>query len=114
MYEYRALITETYDADTITVDLDLGVNVWLKDCELRFARINAPEVKGIEKEAGLASKAFMLTRIGTGSMILVRTQLDEEDTFKRLLADIYPMGFNGYCLNDLLVEQGFAEYKTYK
>lgn len=29
MYEYKAIIKKIYDADTVTVDIDLGFGTWL-------------------------------------------------------------------------------------
>ena len=50
MYEYKATVTAVYDADTITVDVDLGFRSHLKKIKLRLFGINAPEVRGIEKK----------------------------------------------------------------
>ena len=30
LYHYRAIVTEVYDGDTLTVDLDLGFHVWVR------------------------------------------------------------------------------------
>ena len=34
-YTYRCRVVSVYDGDTVTVDLDLGLNVWLQDQKLR-------------------------------------------------------------------------------
>ena len=31
MFEYRAIVTKVYDGDTITVDIDLGFGIWVKN-----------------------------------------------------------------------------------
>lgn len=36
MYEYRAIVTDIYDGDTITVDIDLGFHAWQKNMKLRL------------------------------------------------------------------------------
>jgi micrococcal nuclease len=59
LYHYRAVIAEVYDGDTVTADVDLGFSVWLRGERLRLARINAPEVRGDEKESGLAARDFL-------------------------------------------------------
>ena len=51
-YKYKALITGVYDGDSITVDIDLGMNIWKKNVKLRLARVDTPEIRGIEKETG--------------------------------------------------------------
>ena len=30
LYHYRAIVTDVYDGDTLTVDLDLGFHVWVR------------------------------------------------------------------------------------
>ena len=49
LYLYKAHVTDVYDADTITVNVDLGFNTWIHDEKIRLARIDAPEVRGKEK-----------------------------------------------------------------
>ena len=36
MYEYKAVIVSVYDGDTVTADIDLGFEVWLKVKNLDF------------------------------------------------------------------------------
>ena len=50
MYEYKAYVEKVYDADTITVTLDLGFNTCLNKQKIRLSGIDAPEVRGDEKE----------------------------------------------------------------
>jgi micrococcal nuclease len=56
-YEYKAFVTSVYDGDSITCDLDLGLNVWLKNQKIRLLGIDTPEIRGEERELGLISKA---------------------------------------------------------
>ena len=46
MYEYRAKVRGVYDADTITVDIDLGFGIIYTGQKLRLLGIDAPEVRG--------------------------------------------------------------------
>lgn len=48
LYYYVALVTEVYDGDTITVDLDLGLGLWRHAQTIRLWRVNRPEVKGAD------------------------------------------------------------------
>lgn len=59
LYHYRAVITEVYDGDTVTADVDLGFSVWVRGERLRLARIDAPEVRGDDKDAGFAARDFL-------------------------------------------------------
>ena len=60
MYEYRCVITNIVDGDTVDVDIDLGFDVWLKSRRIRINNIDTPETRTkdlFEKEQGLAAKA---------------------------------------------------------
>ena len=52
MHEYRAFVRKIYDGDTITVDIDLGFDIILHKQKIRLLRINAPEVRGEQREEG--------------------------------------------------------------
>jgi micrococcal nuclease len=110
LYEYKARVVSAYDADTIRADIDLGFNMWMLNAELRLNRINAPEMKGEQRPMGLAARNYMLTLIPVGATVFLRTQKDATEKYGRYLADIYPLGFDMYCLNDRLVFEGFAKY----
>lgn len=56
------------------------------------------------------AKEFFLTQLAVGDKFYLRTHKDQQEKYGRYLADIYPQGFDGPCLNDLLVEGGFAKY----
>ena len=63
MYEYRIRnVLRVYDGDTITVELDLGFGVYKKE-KLRFAEINAPELRGEERPEGLKSRDWLKAKI---------------------------------------------------
>ncbi len=49
LYHYRAVVVSVYDGDTCTVDIDLGLNTWVRGEKLRLYRINAPELRGSER-----------------------------------------------------------------
>ena len=56
MYEYKVKeVIKVYDGDTITVILDLGFNVTKLEI-IRFAWINAPELRGEEHDQGIISR----------------------------------------------------------
>jgi micrococcal nuclease len=114
LYHYRAVVQAVYDGDTCTVDIDLGLGMWVHGEKLRLYRINAPERRGKEKEAGLKSAAYLRNLIN-GKQIYVQTIKDRKEKFGRYLADIWLEGENNTWLNvnDLMVQQGYAAYKEY-
>lgn len=109
LYTYKAQVTDVYDGDTITVNVDLGFHTWIHDEKIRLARINAPEVKGKEKEAGIASRDWLRERI-LGKTILLRTLRDKREKFGRYLGELYLDESN---INDELVTTGHAIYQKY-
>ena len=46
MYTYLARVTKVYDGDTLTCDIDLGFNMWMRAQKIRLADIDAPELVG--------------------------------------------------------------------
>ena len=114
LYRYKAVVRSVYDGDTCTVDIDLGLGTWIHGEKLRLYRINAPELRGAEREAGLRSRDFLRSHID-GQEIYIQTIKDRKGKFGRYLAEIWLMGEDGEFINinDLLVEQGYSVYKEY-
>lgn len=120
LYHYKAMVIKVKDADTLTLDLDLGFCTWLKD-DVRLARINAFETKmgkgttAEMKKKGLAGKAYV-TQLVEGKEVVVKTTFASKarEKYGRLLADIYyEQDGNWINLNDTLVTLGYAEHKEY-
>ena len=76
MYEYRAYVRKIYDGDTITVDIDLGFGVVLHNQKVRLVRINAPELRGEQREKGLVSRDALRNKI-SNKWIRVKTKKDK-------------------------------------
>ena len=115
LYYYQAKVKEVYDGDTITVDIDLGMHLWLYGEKIRLIRINAPEVRGDSRERGLASRDYLRSLLD-GKDIVLETYKDDREKYGRFLAEIWVQieGRKTYTnVNDLLVQQGFAEYHDY-
>lgn len=114
LYRYRAVVRKVYDGDTCTVDIDLGLGSWIHGEKLRLYRINAPEVKGAERPAGLRSRDFLRSQI-QGREVILQTIKDKKGKYGRYLADIWLKDESGNWnnVNDLLVQEGYAIYKEY-
>lgn len=113
-YHYLAVVTSVYDGDTCTVDIDLGLHAWIRDEKLRLHRINAPELRGSEREAGLASRDFLSSRID-GREIMIKTIKDKKGKYGRYLAEIWLRDEHQTWINinDLMVASGHAVYQEY-
>lgn len=114
LYYYRAEIVSVYDGDTCTVDIDLGMGIWVRGEKLRLLRINAPEMRGAEKVAGKASRDFLRELI-LGKAVFIQTKKDKRGKYGRYLAEIWLEESPGTWMNanDALVEAGHAIYKDY-
>jgi micrococcal nuclease len=109
LYHYKAIITEVYDGDTVTANIDLGFNIWLNDQKLRLYEINAPEVRGIERVQGEKSRNF-LRGLVLNKEVIIETIKDRKEKYGRYLVRIW---LNGKNVNDLLVNNGYARVEHY-
>ena len=114
LYHYRAIVKSVYDGDTCTVDIDLGLRTWISGEKIRLHRINAPELRGPEREAGLKSRDFLRSQI-EGKEVYIQTFKDKKGKYGRYIADIWLQSESGEWINvnDLLVEEGYAVYHNY-
>jgi len=123
LYQYRAIYASAYDADTIRCLIDRGMGSWkvgtVKDgkplgISIRLARIDAYEVRGENKLAGLNARNYVRSLLGKVKEFRIFTYKDEGGKYNRLLADILVEdNEEQFCLNDRLVELGHAVYKEY-
>ncbi len=118
LWEYRAQIVSVYDGDTVRADIDLGFGIWRRDEPLRLLGINAPEVRGAERELGLVSRDALRERV-MGKLVYLRTVKptaanfpgqDMRDKYGRYLATIWDEIWDedGKSINAWMVESGFA------
>ena len=105
MYEYRAYVRKVYDGDTITTDIDLGFGVMLKDQKIRLIKINAPEIRGSERENGLKSRDALRSLI-CNKWVKLKTYKDKKGKYGRWLAEVWK---DEVCINDWLISEGLAE-----
>lgn len=113
MYEYNAIVTDVYDGDTITVNIDLGFHSWLKKVKIRLYGINAPEVRGDEKEQGKITRDKLREMILDKSVI-IKTYKDKKGKYGRWLAEVC-IEYNDEIINinQKLVADGYASEAFY-
>ena len=110
MFEYQAKIVSVYDGDTITVDIDLGLKTWIRGEKIRIFGINAPEVKGPQRVAGLASRDFLRSKLPEGKLVTINTIKDKQGKYGRYLARV---DVDGVDVATLLVAEGHAQIYDY-
>ncbi len=114
-YVYDATIVRVVDGDTIDVTIrwDIGFKIVAETKQrLRFASINAPEVRGPQRPAGLAAKQWLSERLPVGSTVQLRTEKDP-DAWGRYIVTVWDPISPDQILNHLMVEAGHAEWKQY-
>jgi micrococcal nuclease len=112
-YKYKAVVTSIYDGDSITCDLDLGWGVCLKSRKIRLQGIDAPEIRGSEREHGLVSKA-RLEELILNKEVVLESYRDRTGKYGRYLATIWLFDDSGeesewININQLLINEGLAE-----
>ena len=114
LYVYKAHVVSVYDGDTCTVDIDLGLHTWIHEEKIRLARINAPEIRGQEREQGILSRDYLRELILNRDIIL-NTIKDKREKYGRYLGEIWVKDDNDmyFNVNNKMVAEGYAVYYDY-
>ncbi len=86
LYRYRGTAVRAIDGDTLLVNLALGLRVTIT-VELRLARIDAPEVVGVNRAAGEVARDA-LWPIVQGKTLYIETFRDRR-SFTRYIAEVW-------------------------
>ena len=107
MFEYKIKeVVKVVDGDTVDVFIDLGFNIFHVE-RLRLNRVDAPETltkDKNEKKYGMEAKSFVSDWLKEQKKIKIQTFKD--DKYGRILAEF--IGDGNICLNDLLLNEGYA------
>lgn len=105
IYEYKAKVHRVVDGDTVWLDVDLGFHVRAV-VDFRLEGLNAPEMVGASKAAGLAAKAELERLLSLGPLRIISTKTEK---YGRYLVTIW-VAVDGYELNvnQALIDGGFA------
>lgn len=114
LYVYKAHVIDVYDGDTCTVDIDLGLSTWVRGEKIRLHRINAPEIRGAERQQGLQSLAY-LKQLILDKEIVLQTIKDRKEKYGRYLGEIWVRDAQGNYVNvnDKMVAENKAVYFDY-
>jgi micrococcal nuclease len=109
LFNYRAVVTGVYDGDSITVDIDLGFNNWMKNQKVRLYGINTPELRGEERPDGLIARD-RLRELILDKEIIIKSYKDKAGKYGRWLATVLLKQDEGFeDINMLLLAEGLAE-----
>ena len=113
LFKYNAYVTNVYDGDTITCDIELGFGVKLHSQKVRLYGINTPEVRGDSREEGLKSRYYLRDQILNKNILLetignkkTNPDSDKKGKYGRWLGVIYREEIN---INELMIEKGYAK-----
>ncbi|MEM7693463.1 MAG: thermonuclease family protein [Pseudomonadota bacterium] len=113
LYIYKATITRVIDGDTVVANIDLGFDTWRNNERVRLHGIDAPEMRGDERQAGLRAKAALAGAI-EGRRVIVctipdRNGRDRTGSFRRYLGRIFTVEGQPFSINAWMVLRGFAK-----
>ena len=106
LFTYNAIITDVYDGDTFTADIDLGLGIWKKGVKLRLAYVDTPEIRGEEKVEGKKVRDHVRGLI-LNKTVAIQTFKDKTGKYGRLIADVYLT--QDTTLSNYLIENNMAE-----
>ena len=109
-YFYSATVTDVYDGDTITCDIDLGFGVGLQKQKIRLFGINTPEVRGPERPRGLVVRDWLRDMILGKTILLNTISREKKGKYGRWLGVVMLGNKN---INKQLVKEGHAVEAEY-
>lgn len=114
MYEYRCIVKNIVDGDTVDVDIDLGFDVWLNNQRVRLYGIDTPESRtrdSEEKKYGKLASEYVAKYLEVGKPAVLKTHKDDKGKFGRILGEflVHDSQTNELrSLNEMLVENHLA------
>ena len=113
-FTYDAVVTGVYDGDTVTLDIDLGLDCTMNNQKMRLSGINAPEMRGSDKEEGNAARDWLRTRI-LGKSVIIETEPNKRKKERRGKYGrwIVTIWLDNVDINEALVYAGHAVRRDY-
>ncbi len=107
-YIYSAEIVSVYDGDTMDALVDLGFHTQVV-IKVRLYGVNAPEIRGEEKETGIMVRDFVRSLV-LNKKVTIKTYKDPTDKYGRWLAEVQGNFGDGMPqnLSSLLLIKGYA------
>jgi len=105
LYWYSCYVQRVVDGDTVVLDFNLGMSHILIGQHVRLFKIDAPEVRGDTKEAGLESKRHLQKLISNSVDLMCKTHKDKKGKYGRILVELFD---NGRNLNQQMITDGHA------
>ncbi len=108
LYVYAIEVVSVYDGDTIRANIDLGFNIVQRNEPIRLLGIDTPEVRGSEREAGLAARDYLRSiLLPSPEGLVLHSYKDKSGKYGRILGRLQLA--DGRYINDMLMEAGHAK-----
>lgn len=106
-YTRKAIVRKVIDGDTLELFVDNGYRRWSVE-RIRLSRIDAPEIRGIERASGLISKQFVANLLPEDTRVIIHSE--KEDGFGRWLCELWYFTSEGLQqnLSDKMLEIALA------
>lgn len=107
--EYKCVFVSNYDGDTITIDVDLGFDVWRKKLKVRLLGVDTPEIRSGTKESKAAAKlakARVKELLSAKGEPLIYMSIEKPDKYGRALGDFRDSA--GNQLSETLLSEHLA------
>lgn len=111
LYTYKAVVVSVYDGDTVTVDIDLGFRIWMRDQKVRLFGVNTPEIRGADRPRGLMVRDLVREWI-EGQEVIIHSIEDRAGKYGRPLVVICPEGWT-QSVNAQLIREGHGVVMAY-
>jgi len=111
LFHYHARVTRVIDGDTVVCDIDQGMHDWKHDQRIRLFGINAPEIRGPQKEKGLKARSYMMQLMSYVHLsdIILQTHKDKTGKYGRWLGTLWIFKDGSWVnLNEAMVDGGHA------
>lgn len=104
---HDATVVRVVDGDTVDLNIQLGYRVSVRE-RIRLYGIDAPELTGENKVAGLISKAALENILASGRIVVHGGE--REDSFGRWLADVAVYDTAGHVntVSNMMLTGGYA------
>jgi len=87
-YTYKCKVIKVVDGDTLDVVIDVGFSTNITK-RLRLFLIDAWEIRGVEKEKGLAAKKRLQEIVDSATQVYVQTIMDSVGKYGRVLSWVW-------------------------
>lgn len=113
MYRYLVEVVRVVDGDTILVEVDLGFHTKTREM-VRLFGINAPEVVGASKLAGLAASSYLYALCAKVNFTLMMQSYkpNPRDKYGRYIGDLYTL--DAVSISKAMIDGGHAVAASYE